>query len=106
MQYNKFSVGDYTIPVLMNHVELAPHSQLFVFVNSKAKAMPLSNAVQDNDPDDEGGDDDHDDEVGDGGQPEAKAGPKGKAKAQAKPKGNAKAKVKGVPEHPMKKART
>ena len=108
MQYDTVSAGDYIIPVLMNHVEIAPHTQLFVFAKScKPKPVPLSNAVLEEDPDDEADDADNGKDGHAADQPRAKA--KAKASAKAEPKGKAKvqakAKVRDMPERPMKKAK-
>jgi hypothetical protein len=109
MQYDKVSAGDYTIPVMMNHVEIAPGTQLFVFVKSfKPKPVPLSNAVLEENPDDEADDADNGKDGHAADQPAAKA--KAKASSKAEPKGKAKVKAKakvpaGMPVRPMKKAK-
>jgi len=101
MVHDKVRVGaDISIPVLRNNVQIAPHTRLCVFVEPKAKVVPLSNAEVQQDPEDD--DADKDDDQGDAppaakaaaGKGKAKAakagaGPKGKAKGQ----GNAKAKA-------------
>jgi hypothetical protein len=118
MIHDKVRVGaDISIPVLRNNVEIAPHTMLCMFVEPKAKVLPLSKARVQHDPEDD--DADKDDDQGDDAPPApktaagkgkakaAKAGAKPKAKGKAKGKANAKARAKSDSSAcpPMKKGR-
>ena len=100
MQHDKVDVGGYTLPVLVNHVEIPPHEQLFVYVKPKARSLPLQNVVMDDDGEEE-------DDVNADACPKAKA--KSKAPSTARPKavakGKSKAKAKARTEPPSKRAK-